>query len=147
MGITTEVAVSFKQEAWQGTHALETDVLKIALIKADATGTYDYTTTNYSDVTGNSDEASGTGYTVGGATLANVTVGIDGRMAIPDFDNPSWNASGGTLEARGAIIYNTSQSDKAVAVIDFGEDKTATNDTFTIVLPPALASTALFGNS
>ena len=66
MAITTAMCTSFKSELLGGVHDLDTDSIKLALIKASPSGTYDATTTNYSDVTGNSDEASGTNYTAGG---------------------------------------------------------------------------------
>ena len=69
MAITTAMCSSFKEELLGGVHDLDTDTLKLALIKASPTGTYGAATTNYSDVTGNSDEASGSGYSAGGGTL------------------------------------------------------------------------------
>ena len=69
MAITTAMCTSFKSELLGGTHDLDTDSIKIALIKSSMAGTYNATTTNYSDVTGNSDEATGTNYTTGGQVL------------------------------------------------------------------------------
>jgi hypothetical protein len=82
MAITTAMCTSFKSELLGGTHDLDTDSIKLALIKASPTGTYGAATTNYSDVTGNSDEATGTGYTAGGQVLDNVTITVDGTTAI-----------------------------------------------------------------
>ena len=86
MAITTAMCTSFKSELLGGTHDLDTDSIKLALIKATPTGTYGAATTNYSDVTGNSDEATGTGYTAGGQVLDNVTISVDGTTAIVDIE-------------------------------------------------------------
>ena len=113
MAITTAMCNSFKQELLGGVHDLDTNTLKIALIKASPTGTYGAATTNYSDVTGNSDEATGTNYTTGGNTLAGATISLDGSTAIIDFTDTTWASA--TVSADGCIIYNTSQSNKAIA--------------------------------
>lgn len=127
MAIVQNMCNSFKQECLLGEHDLNTDVLKIALYTSAAN--LSATTTAYSAT----DEASGTGYTAGGQNLANVTVFLASGVAYVSFDNPSW--PGASFTARGALIYNSTVSNKAVAVIDFGEDKTASATTFTIVLP------------
>jgi hypothetical protein len=114
--------------------ALATGTLKMALYTADAdlgAGTLVYTTTN---------EVVGTGYTAGGNTLTNVTVLTSGTTAYLDFDNVVWNPANFT--ARGAVIYNTSLSNLAVAVLDFGSDKTTTT-TFTVQTPANTADAAL----
>jgi len=141
MAITTAMCNSFKQELLGGVHDLDTDTLKIALIKASPTGTYGAATTNYSDVTGNSDEATGTNYTTGGNTLAGATISLDGSTAIVDFTDTTWSSA--TVSADGCIIYNTSQSNKAIATIDFGGTKTSTNGDFVVQFPAAAASTAI----
>lgn len=142
MAITTAMCNSFKQELLGGVHDLDTNTLKIALIKASPTGTYGAATTNYSDVTGDSDEATGTNYTTGGNTLAGATISLDGSTAILDFTDTTWASA--TISADGCIIYNTSQSNKAVAIIDFGGTKASTNGDFVIQFPePATASTAI----
>lgn len=141
MAITTAMCNSFKQELLGGVHDLDTDTLKIALIKASPTGTYGAATTNYSDVTGNSDEATGTNYTTGGNTLAGATISLDGSTAIVDFTDTTWSSA--TVSADGFIIYNTSQSNKAIATIDFGGTKTSTNGDFVVQFPAAAASTAI----
>lgn len=143
MAITQNLCTSFKQELLGGVHDLDTDTIKIALIIPSMSGTYGVATTNYSDVTGNSDEvsASGTNYTTGGVTLTSATIATDGTTAYVDFADAVF--SNVDLDARGAIIYNSSQSDKAIAVLDFGETKTATDGDFTVVMPAAGASTAL----
>ncbi len=83
MAITTAMCNSFKQKLLGGVHDLDTDSLKLALIKATPTGTYNASTTNYSNVTGNSDEASGTNYTAGGQVLDGATT------SPPSSENPS----------------------------------------------------------
>ncbi len=141
MAITTAMCNSFKQELLGGVHDLDTNTLKIALIKASPTGTYGAATTNYSDVTGNSDEATGTNYTTGGNTLAGATISLDSSTAIIDFTDTTWASA--TVSADGCIIYNTSQSNKAIATIDFGGTKTSTNGDFVVQFPAAAASTAI----
>jgi len=114
--------------------ALATGTLKMALYTANASldaSTLIYTTNN---------EVVGTGYTAGGNTLTNVTVLSLGTIAYLDFDNVVWNPANFT--ARGALIYNTSLSNLAVAILDFGSDKTTTT-TFTVQTPANTAEAAL----
>ena len=141
MAITTAMCNSFKQELLGGVHDLDTDVLKIALIEDTPSGTYDASTTNYSNVTVNSDEAIGTNYVTGGNTLGSAVIALDGSTATVDFADTTWASA--TVSADGCIIYNTSQGNAAVAVIDFGGTKTSTNGDFTIQLPTADASNAI----
>ncbi len=141
MAITTAMCNSFKQELLGGTHDLDTDTLNIALIKATPTGTYNASTTNYSDVTGNSDEASGTGYSAGGQALDGATISLDGSTAIVDFTDEVFSTV--TLSADGCIIYNTSQGNKAICVIDFGGTVSAVAGNLTIQFPAADASNAI----
>jgi hypothetical protein len=141
MAITTAMCTSFKSELLGGTHDLDTHSIKLALIKATPTGTYGAATTNYSDVTGNSDEATGTGYTAGGQVLDSVTISTDGTTAIIDIADEVFTSS--TISADGCIIYNASASDAAIAVIDFGGTKTSTNGDYTIQFPAADASNAI----
>jgi hypothetical protein len=141
MAITTAMCTSFKSELLGGTHDLDTHTLKLALIKASPSGTYGAATTNYSDVTGNSDEATGTGYSAGGQNLDGATISTDGTTAIVDFTDEVFSSA--TVSADGCIIYNSSASNKAIAVIDFGGTKTSTNGDFTIQFPAADASNAI----
>lgn len=141
MAITTAICKSFKEELLGGVHDLDTDTLKVALIKETPTGTYDNTTANYSDVTGNSDEATGTGYTAGGQDLDSVTISLDGTTAIIDIADETFSTV--TVSADGCIIYNSSQGNKAIAVFDFGGTKSSTNGDFTIVFPTADADNAI----
>ncbi len=141
MAITTAMCTSFKSELLGGTHDLDTHSVKIALIKATPSGTYGAATTNYSDVTGNSDETSGTGYTAGGQVLDSVTISTDGTTAIIDIADEVFTSA--TVSADGCIIYNASASNTAICVIDFGGTKTSTNGDFTIQFPTADASNAI----
>jgi hypothetical protein len=125
---------SFKAELYQGVHNLLTDTLKIALYTALADlneNTTVYSTTN---------EIVGTGYTAGGKTLTGVTIGTSGSIAYVNFSNVVWNPA--SFTTRCALIYNSSKSNKSIAVLDFGSDKTATN-TFTITMPANTANSAL----
>jgi len=141
MAITTAMCTSFKQELLGGIHDLDTDVLKLALIKQTPTGTYGAATTNYSDVTGNSDEASGTNYTTGGQALDGATISVDSTTAIVDFTDEVF--SNVTVACDGCIIYNSSKGDKAVCVIDFDGTVSATAGDLTIQFPTADASNAI----
>jgi hypothetical protein len=134
MALVQTLCSSFKQESWLGIHDLDTDVLKMALYTSAASLGAD--TTVYT-LTG---ETSGTGYTAGGEILTNVQVLLSGTTAYVTFDNPAW--PGSSFVTRGALIYNTSKADRAIAVLDFGADKTA-GPNFTVQLPVATATTAL----
>ena len=137
MSLTQTQTTSFKAELYQGIHDLLTDDIYMALYTASAT--LDQSTTVYTT----SNEVSATGYTAGGQLLIGVTVSSDGYTAYVSFDNPSWSAA---LTARGALIYNASKSNKSIAVLDFGADKTSTT-TFTVTLPANTADSALIRSS
>jgi hypothetical protein len=141
MAITTAMCTSFKSELLGGTHDLDTHTLKLALIKPSMSGTYGAATTNYSDVTGNSDEATGTNYTAGGQDLDGATISTDGTTAIVDFTDEVFTNV--TTSAAGCIIYNSSASNKAICVIDFGGTVSATAGDLTIEFPAANASNAV----
>ena len=138
MAITQAMCTSFKQELLTGTHNFTNgtgDTFKIALFTSSAT--LGAATTAYST----SNETSGTGYTAGGNTLTNVTPTTSGTTAFTDFADTTWSTA--TITARGALIYNSTDSDKAVVVLDFGSDKTSTAGDFTIQFPTADASNAI----
>jgi hypothetical protein len=145
---TSAICTSFKQEILSGVH-LSTDTYKILLIKPGAAGTYDANITNVgtpgtgTPSTSNvgTDEASGTGYTSGGLTLSGRSTSNGSGTAWLTFSSPSWASS--SISAIAAIIYNSTQSNKAVAVLDFGGTVTDTNGTFTITFPIADATHAL----
>lgn len=135
MAITQAMCSSFKQQILLGEHDLDTDVIKLALYTSAAT--LSAATTVYST----SDEVVGTGYTAGGNTLAGATVSLSGTTAFVDFTDTTWSTA--TITARGALIYNSSKSNKAVAVLDFGSDKTSTAGDFTVQFPANDSSSAI----
>lgn len=118
-----------------GTYAPTTDTMKIALYTNSAT--LDATTTVYTT----SGEVVGTGYTAGGNTLTGNAISYSGTTAWITFSDSAWTTA--TITARGALIYDSSKSNAAIAVLDFGADKTSTAGTFTVQMPTAAASTAL----
>jgi hypothetical protein len=136
MAITTNaITNSFKEDLLNGLHdfAVSTgDVYKLALYDSSASIGAD--TTSYA--VGISGQVGDTGqYTAGGGALVNALVSLNGTTAFVDFDDLSF--TGVTLTARGALLYNTSETNKSVCVLDFGGDKTATAGTFTIQFPAA----------
>ena len=135
MAISTAMCVSFKKELFEAEHDFTADTFKIALYTSSAT--LGASTTAYST----SNEVSGTGYTAGGATLTVVAPTTSGNSAFVDFSDVTFTSS--TITARGALIYNSSKSNKAVIVLDFGSDITTTNATFTITMPTASAGDAI----
>ena len=138
MAIAQAVANSFKKEILEGIQDLESggDVFKLALY--DSSANLSAATTSFT--TGG--EVGNTGqYSSGGGVLTGQTTSLDTGVAIVDFAELSF--TGVTLTARGALIYNTSESDKAVAVLDFGGDKTATAGTFTIQFPTFNSTNAI----
>ena len=128
------MCTSFKSEILQEGHQLATDTIKIALYTSSAS--LDATTTAYSS----SNEVSGTGYTATGVTLTSTAVSTTGTTAHFDADDPTWTSA--SFTARGALIYNSSNSNKAIAVLNFGGDFTVAGGTFKIVFPAA-GSTAI----
>ena len=141
MAISSAICSSFKQELLQGKHNFASSgghTFKLALFTSSASlgaGTTDYSTSN--EIT----NTSGTAYTSGGATLTSVTPVADSTTAVCDFADVSFSSA--TFTANGALIYNSSATNAAVAAIAFGSDKTATNGTFTIQFPAADASNAI----
>lgn len=138
MAITQAMCTSFKQELMQALHNFDSaggDTFKIALYTSSATlgaSTTAYTTSN---------EVTGTGYTAGGNTLTSVTPNFSGTTAFTDFADTTWSSA--SITARGALIYNSTNSNRAVCVLDFGSDKTSTSGDFTIIFPTADASNAI----
>ena len=127
---------SFKKELYTGVHNLATNTLKIALYTAAAD--LNESTTAYTTAA----EVTGGGYVAGGVTLTGVTISSSGYTAYVDFANVVFNAS---VTARCALIYNVTQGNKSIAVLDFGSDKTSTN--FTITMPADTATAALIRSS
>jgi hypothetical protein len=139
--ITTAMCNSFKQELLGGVHDLDTHSLKIALIKPSPTGSFSKATTNYSDLTANSDEATGTNYSAGGQVLDSPVISLSGDTAIVDFADEVF--SNLTITAAGALLYNSSVSNKAIAVFSFGSNVASTAGDFTVIFPTADASNAV----
>jgi len=138
MAIVQTQTTSFKAELYQGIHDLTTDVIKIALYTASAD--LNENTTVYSAT----NEIANTGtYVAGGAQLTPITVSSSGYTAYVGFPNISWT---GAITARCALIYNVTQGNKSVAVLDFGSDKTSTT-TFTITMPVNGPTTSLIRSS
>jgi VCBS repeat-containing protein len=135
MAITQALCSSFKEDLLGGVHDLDTDDIKIALYTSAAT--LDASTTAYSAT----NEASGTGYTAGGESLSGAAISLSGTTAFVDFTDAVWTTA--TITARGALIYNADKSNKAIAVLDFGADKTSSAGDFTVVFPTADASNAI----
>lgn len=144
MSILQTATTSFKVQLLQAVHNFgptSPNTFKIALYTAAADINADttvYTTTG---------EVVGTGYTAGGNTLAISVSPTSGNnsLAIPtayiSFVNSSWTNA--TFTCRAALIYNATQSNKSVAVLDFGADKTVTNETFTVIFPTPDANSAI----
>jgi hypothetical protein len=128
---------SFKAEVYQAVHNLLTDNIKIALYTANAN--LDENTTVYSTL----NEVVASGYTAGGEVMTGVALNTSGYTVYVNWANVSWSTS---VTARCALIYNASQGNKSVAVLDFGSDKTSTG-TFTITMPANTATSALIRSS
>jgi hypothetical protein len=133
MSIVQTLTTSFKGQLPLAVHDFTTDTMKLALYLS--TANLDADTTVYT-ATG---ESSGTGYTAGGIVLTNATVLTYGTTVYIDFDDAAW---AGVLTARGGLIYNYSKSNKSVAVLNFGADKTSAN-TFTVQMPANTYTAAL----
>ena len=132
MAITQAMCTSFKAEILDEQHDLVADTLKIALYTSSANlgaATTAFTTSN---------EITGTGYSSGGVELTNRTVSTTGTTAFFDADDPTWTSA--SFTARGALIYNSTNSNKAIAVLNFGGDFTVPSGPFRIVFPAAGAS-------
>ena len=147
MAITQAMCTSFKKELLEGVHNFKNsggDTFKLALFaisgggKSSSTATLGATTTAL--VTTGEVASSGT-YATGGGSLTRVDPTTSGTTAFTDFADISFTTA--TITARGALIYNSSDSNKAVAVLDFGGNKTSTSGTFTVQFPTANASNAI----
>ena len=139
MAITQTLVTSFLKELLTATHdfsAAGGHSFKIALYTS--TATLDATTTVYSAT---NEVASGGGYTTGGEAMTNIEPTSSGTTGLTDFSDVPW--AGATFTTRGALIYNTSASNAAVAVLDFGSDRSPSAETFTVVFPAADADNAI----
>lgn len=128
---------SFKSEVYQAVHNLLTDTIKIALYTSNAN--LDADTTVYTTLS----EVVASGYTAGGEVMTGVALNTSGYTVYVNWANTSWSTA---VTARCALIYNASQSNKSIAVLDFGSDKTSTG-TFTITMPANTATSALIRSS
>jgi hypothetical protein len=137
MSIVQTQTTSFKKELYQGVHDLSTDTIYIALYTASAD--LNAATTAYSST----NEVVATGYTAGGQIMTGVAINTDGYTAYVNWSNVSWTSA---LTARCALMYNVTQGNKSIAVLDFGSDKTSTT-TFTITMPSNTSTTALIRSS
>ena len=136
MSIVQTQTTSFKKELYQAVHNLSTDTIKIALYTGNANLNEDttvYSTTN---------EVVASGYTAGGEIMTGVAISSSGYVAYANWNNVSWTAS---LTARCALIYNVTQGNKSIFVLDFGSDKTSSN--FTITWPANTATAAIIRSS
>jgi len=147
MAITQAMCTSFKKEILEGVHNFKNsggDTFKLALYaissggKSSTTATLGATTTAF---TTTGEIASSGSYATGGGSLTRVDPTTSGTTAFTDFADLSFTTA--TITARGALIYNSSDSNKAVAALDFGGNKTSTSGTFTIQFPTANASNAI----
>lgn len=136
MSIVQTQTTSFKAELYEGVHNLLVDDIYMALYTANAT--LDADTTVYSST----NEVTGTGYVAGGVQMTGITIQTSGYTVYVNFNNVAFNAS---VTARCALIYNASQGNKSIAVLDFGSDKTSTN--FTVTMPQNTATSALIRSS
>jgi len=128
------LTTSFKEQILKGEHDLLTDTLKLALYYSTADLSEDtliYTTTG---------EVVGGGYTAGGVTLTGVTINKSGSVAYVNFNNAAWSPA--SFTSAGALIYNFSKANKSIAVLSFGNNKTATNS-FTVQMPANTSTSAL----
>ena len=138
MSIVQTQTTSFKEQLYSGVHNLLTNSLYIALYTGNAN--LNEATTVYSST----NEITGTGYVAGGKLITGVTVQSDGYTAYVSFTNPYWSPAAFTT--RCALIYNATQGNKSICVLDFGSDKTCTT-TFTITLPANTSTSALIRSS
>jgi hypothetical protein len=138
MAIAQALCSSFKKELLEATHDFNAsggNTFKLALYTSSAS--LSAATTVYST----SGEVTGTGYTAGGKTLTNVDPAVSGTVGFADFSNISWTTA--TFTARGALIYNSTNGNKAVAVLDFGGDKDVSIGTFSISFPTPSSTSAI----
>ena len=147
MAITQAMCTAFKSEVLQATHNFKAsggNSFKLALYaegsggKSSTTATLGATTTAF---TTTGEVASSGTYVTGGLALTNIDPTTSGTTGFADFSDLSFTTA--TITAMGAMIYNDTNSDKAVCILDFSSNKTSTSGTFTITFPAAAASTAI----
>ena len=130
------VPYSFPQELLKGTHNFVSNTINIALYEAGAGAPYAVGDTAYSS--GTSNQVSGTGYTTNGNTLSNPVVANQTNVATLTFDQTQWTSA--TFGAAYGVIYNDTDGDKLVVVLDFGGTKSCSNGTFSITFPSTSSS-------
>ena len=132
------VPYSFGTELFSGTHNFSSggNTFKLALYTANP---YTVSSTAYSSGAANQVSASGTNYTTGGNTLTSQAVANQTNVATVDFADTSWSSA--TFTAAFGVIYNNTQSDKLIVILDFGGSKSASNGTFTISFPDPTSGT------
>jgi hypothetical protein len=138
MAITQALCSSFKKELLEALHDFNAsggNTFKLALFTSAAS--LGASTTVYSTTA----EVVGTGYTAGGITLSKIDPAVSGTTGFIDFSNISWTSA--TFTARGALVYNSTNGNKAVAVLDFGGDKDVSNGTFSISFPTPSSTSAI----
>ena len=131
------LCTSFKKEVLEGLHDFNVGANTYKLALYDNNASFTAATTVYTAT----NEVSGTGYSAGGGTLTNIDPTTSGTTAFIDFANLTFSTA--TITARGALIYNSTNGNRTVCVLDFGSDKTSTAGDFTIVFPTADANNAI----
>jgi|SRR6056300_1280240 hypothetical protein len=131
------LCTSFKKEVLEGLHDFNVGANTYKLALYDNNASFTAATTVYTAT----NEISGTGYSAGGGTLTNIDPTTSGTTAFIDFADLTFSTA--TITARGALIYNSTNGNRTVCVLDFGADKTSTAGDFTIVFPTADASNAI----
>jgi len=138
MAISQAMCTRFKRDVMLGLHDLDSDTIKIALFTSSAS--LGAATTAYAS-SGINEVANGNGYTTGGVTLASASVVENSTSGCFSANNPEWTSA--TFTARGAMIYNDTESDLAIAILDFGGDFSVAGGTFKIIFPAQTKDTAI----
>lgn len=144
MAITSGINIIFKKDVMLEQHNLPSDTLKIALVSSSGSASNGGPNTLASisgEISGTSDGSGNSGYVTGGTTVSNVTVSNVSSSGVVDFDDVQWTSV--TFTARGAVMYNATNSNKVIAVYDFGGDKAVTNGTFQLTIPSATSAAAI----
>jgi len=144
MAITSGINIIFKKDVMLEQHNLPSDTLKIALVSSSGSASNGGPNTLASisgEISGTSDGTGNSGYVTGGTTVSNVTVSNVSSSGVVDFDDVQWTSV--TFTARGAVMYNATNSNKVIAVYDFGGDKAVTNGTFQLTIPSATSAAAI----
>ena len=144
MAFTSGINIIFKKDVMLEQHNLPSDTLKIALVSSSGSASNGGPNTLASisgEISGTSDGSGNSGYVTGGTTVSNVTVSNVSSSGVVDFDDVQWTSV--TFTARGAVMYNATNSNKVIAVYDFGGDKAVTNGTFQLTIPSATSAAAI----